>query len=277
MNLKKVKNKKRFKTLGKTQPHFRRIEDFAVNTICTSLLGIVLFLGCCILLISIKAIFYDDWCVKISADGVKNMQLFWQEHSFLLQAFFCSMTLFVACHNLTKYIDVETCRSLSEIRTKLNDEPKKLIHNHILKPDDKKDIKTCLGGYIDGLVSKDGKVDFTTVEIFDYLGTLELGAIMLHRGIITEKEFFDQFGYRYIYIGCSKLMKLIEHDAQYYKPLLYAMEIARKHNNPSGSLVAQLAKQANTKPPCQVDEKKDNNERKDGKKYAKKNRRKKKS
>lgn len=247
--------KKKYKTLGKVQPLFRRIEDFAVSIICASLLGVVLFFACCILIVVVKAVICDNWSISISAEGVSNMQLFWQDHSSLLRSFFYSMTLFVACHTLIKYIDVETSRSLSEIRTKLNDEPKKLIHNHFLNPGDKDDIKASLGGTIAGLEYENEKADCTAVEVYDYLGTLELGAIMLHRGIISEKEFFDQFGYRYIYIGRSELMKLIEHDAQYYKPLLYAMEVARKHNNPSGSLVAQQNNQDTTLPNNQTETK----------------------
>lgn len=108
--------KKQFKTLGKTQPFFRRFEDYTVNIICAGLLGAVLFFVCCIFIVVINAFVWDDWYIDISAKGIKNMQFFWQDHSSLLSSFFYSITLFVACHNLMKYIDVEMSRSLSEIR-----------------------------------------------------------------------------------------------------------------------------------------------------------------
>lgn len=240
--------KKKYKTLGKALPFFRRVEDYAVSVICVGLLIAVLFFAGCILIVLFKAVVHDKWCIDFSADGVENMLLFWRGYAPLLRAFFYSSTLFVACHTLIKYIDVETSRSLSEIRSKLNEEPKKLIHDHFLNPGDKTDIKGNLGGSIEGLKSKDGTVDFTAVEVYDYLGTLELGAIMLHRGIISEKEFFDQFGYRYIYIGKSALMKLIEHDAHFYKPLLYAMEVAHRHNRPSGIMADRAGNQATPSP-----------------------------
>lgn len=78
-------------------------------------------------------------------------------------------------------------------------------------------------------LNENSSIDLSTVEIFDYLGTLELGAIMLYRGTITEREFLNQFGYRFENLEESFLLQIVNASKEYYQPLLYALSIVRKH------------------------------------------------
>lgn len=205
-------------------PKIRRIENMAVNIICFGLLLASLFFACCILLVACRAAIYDGWHLSLCSDCVRNMQSFWIEYAPLVKAFFYSLTLFVACHSLTRYIDVETTRSLGEIRTKLNDEPKKIIHDYILSEEDNGGIPEDLRHRL----YRKEHVDLTDIEVLDYLGTLELGAIMLYRGTISEKEFFNQFGYRFENLEKSFLIKIVNKSSKYYQPLLYALFVIKK-------------------------------------------------
>lgn len=205
-------------------PVIRRIENSSVNAICIGLLVASVFFAVCIISVMCRASCKEGWRFCLGPESIKNMQDFWLQYTPLVKAFFASVTLFVASHSLMKYIDVETTRSLGEIREKLNDKPKKIIHDYVMNDKDK-------GGVPSSLIQRlneHSSIDLSTVEIFDYLGTLELGAIMLYRGTITEKEFLDQFGYRFENLEESFLLQIVNASEEYYQPLLYALSIVRK-------------------------------------------------
>lgn len=207
-----------------TIPVIRRIENCAVNLICLGLLIASAVFAICTILVIYRAAHNDGWHICLGPDSIKNMQDFWLQYASLLKALFYSLTLFVACHSLTKYIDVERTRSLGEIREKLDDKPKKIIHDYVMNNKDKEGVPSSL---IQRL-NENSSVDLSTVEIFDYLGTLELGAIMLYRGVISEEEFYNQFGYRYENVEESFLYKVANESPEYYQPLLYALSVIHK-------------------------------------------------
>ena len=205
-------------------PRIRRIEDCAVNIICFILLLAVIFFTICLLIVICQAAICDHWCIHVNSEGIKNMQAFWLQHVALLKAFFSSLTLFVASHTLIKYIDVETCRSLGEIRGKLNDECKKKIHENTLDSEDKEELNKIL----EEIFEDNEEKQCSPVDVLDYLGTLEFGAIMLQRGILSEAEFDNQFGYRVDNLIGSKLMTHIINNPVHYQPLLYAISVISK-------------------------------------------------
>lgn len=206
-------------------PVIRRIENGSVNVICFGLLVASVFFAVCIILVMCRASCNEGWHICLGPDSIKNMQDFWVQYTPLVKAFFASVTLFVASHSLMKYIDVERTRSLGEIREKLNDMPKKIIHDYVMNNKDKEGVPSSL---IQRL-NENSSIDLSTVEIFDYLGTLELGAIMLYRSTITETEFLNQFGYRFENLEESFLLQIVNASKEYYQPLLYALTIVRKH------------------------------------------------
>ncbi len=70
-----------------------------------------------------------------------------------------------------------------------------------------------------------------SINVFNYLGTIELGAIMLQREVISFEEFYNQFGYRVINIANNeRLMNSIrfEPEKQYYDSLWYVINEFQK-------------------------------------------------
>lgn len=211
---------------------WRRYADRVVRFFCGVLLVATLFFTVCVLFAFTREFIVSCWRPDVSVAGVRNMQEFWQMYTPLLKAFFYSLTLLIACHTLIKYTDVETCRSLGEIRTKLNENPKKVIHNSLLDPVYREKLQEQVDIYFKDHPEEKAAAGLSGVEFLDYLGTLELGAIMLQRGILSENEFFDQFGYRYVYLSRSPIIDMImeKEEKQFYEPLLYAMDVANKRN-----------------------------------------------
>ena len=65
--------------------------------------------------------------------------------------------------------------------------------------------------------------------ICDYLGTVELGAIMLRKGMISVDEFYNQFGYRIENIfRNSDICQHINNNYKYYKYLIYARDLLQR-------------------------------------------------
>lgn len=134
---------------------------------------------------------------------------------------------------MIKYIDVETSRSLGDINAKLNDKSKKIIHNSLLDPDARKAFQKKAEQYLKDLPGDQNDKDISAVEFLDYLGALEMSAIMLQRGMISNKEFLKQFGSRYEYIMRSPIINLIKEEKEgAYEPLLYAISVVEKNNKP---------------------------------------------
>ena len=209
---------------------WRRVEDWSVYKICGGLLIAFFILGVCLLISFIGELATGNWHIDFSIEGIKNIQIFWQQYSSLIKAFFYVITLLIAGHTLIKYIDVETCRSIGEIRTKLNETPKKIISDSLLDPDYRKSLQDHVNKYFKAHPQYENEVGLSAVEMLDYLGTLELGALMLQRCLITNQEFFDQFGYRYVYLSRSPIMDMLNEEKDYYEPLFYAMSVAVKIN-----------------------------------------------
>lgn len=146
-------------------------------------IGICAFCAIAILIITIEAC--GSYHLRIDIQGIDTMLDFWRGYEPLFSTIGKCLTLLIINSNLLRYIDVETVKLLGDLRGRLQSEAKKNIHNYLLKETDKKPILNDLN-----------LEDNPNIEIFDYLGTLELGAIMLSRNVITQREFDNQFGYR---------------------------------------------------------------------------------
>lgn len=235
------KKTQKTKRINRSTQNWRRFEDRAARFICGGFLIAAIIFFFYIVFIVIWSAIKGGWCIDAEADVLTNVRLFWEEHSLLIKAFFYSLTLFVASHTLIKYIDVETSRSLGEIRSKLNDEPKKVIHQLLLQDKEVEKIQKYLKEKLENLQFKGGTVNITEVEVLDYLGTLELGAIMLKRGLLSNNEFFELFGYRYENLKKSTLNKLIKDD-KFSNPLLYAMSVVDDKNEDIQKKIRRQAK-----------------------------------
>lgn len=148
----------------------------------------------------------------------------WGDYKFWAECLYGSLTLLIISYNLMKFIDVETIKGLSDLRRQLNEGENKKVHSRLMQDSDKTPI----------LLSKHGGDNFSSVEeggtnvdLFNYLGTIELGGIMLLRGVISLDEFYNQFGYRIQNIACDKsLMDYLHSEPvkQYYTVLLPLIE-----------------------------------------------------
>ena len=120
------------------------------------------------------------------------------------------LSFFVAAITLKKTIDIQTVNSLAKLRELLNTKEKKEIHERLIN---KPYYTTEIG-----------------VEELDYIGTIELGAIMHRKGIINDVELYNQFGYRVENIVNSSLYKKISEDSKYYEDFIYIKKIIEKYS-----------------------------------------------
>lgn len=149
------------------------------------------------------------------------------------------LSLWLVCFQLKKQSDIETVKLLGYLRELLNTGEKKKIHfylfdsknRHAKSDNDKmallKDLESDQK-YIQhpcrNVIEEEDKIRHSNVEVFDYLGVLELGAIMLERGVISQEEFDNQFKYRIVNVYNSDLRKHIEKEKKYYKYLIKHFE-----------------------------------------------------
>lgn len=194
-----------------------------IKAINRGLCALLLFLSICFAIIVIQTLCTDGWRLQVSISGIKGMFLFWAEYTPLIKMFGCALTLCIASFNLSKYLDIETANALSELRRMMNSREKKRIHYYLLEAEDKEVILPEIDKE-----DSDFCCELSNVELFDYLGIIELGAIMLKRGIILPEEFSAQFGYRAKNLWRNPEVKRhIQRNQQYYENILY---IVRKFN-----------------------------------------------
>lgn len=177
-----------------------------------------------IFIVTIYSLIHNVWRIELSPEGVKGFIYFWSDYSLLIKFLFASMTLFVANYNLMKFLDSETVKSLSDLREKMRSEDINLIHSYLLAENDKEPIIQELSAYFNcnnNSKSKQKSPEEINAALFDYLGIIELGIIMLDKGLISKEEFKNQFGYRYENIrNNSAIMSHINNSKNYYKAFL---------------------------------------------------------
>lgn len=134
--------------------------------------------------------------------------------SFLSETFIDNALAFlfpflIATITLKKTTDIQAVDSLARLRTMLNSDEKKKIHQD--------------------LIEKAKEEDELSVEQLDYIGIIELGAIMHRKGIIDDKELYNQFGYRVENIMKSSLREKLSRDMLYYKDYFYIEDVIKKY------------------------------------------------
>lgn len=175
--------------------------------------GLPLISLCIVIWIALLAIFPSIKCCGRFA--------FVTNPKFMIKCLGAILSLWVIAFNLKKYIDVQTVQLLGDLRKMLNSDEKRRIHFFLMRYEEKKAIVDKLekderyrknkeenedAGITSSVDREDEQVkeqpntddtiNHSNVELFDYLGTIELGAIMLDLGLITTEQFRNQFGYR---------------------------------------------------------------------------------
>ena len=93
----------------------------------------------------------------------------------------------------------------------------------MLNSPEKKDINSRL-------IKEVSQIPELSIEELDYIGTIELGAIMHRKGIISDTELYNQFGYRVENICNSSLYEKINEDDSYYNDFKYIKDIVEKYS-----------------------------------------------
>lgn len=172
-----------------------------------------------IILIGLLEVDGPNWTYDFSPNGLLGIERFWANHTLVITLFGAVLTLWIASYNLKKYLDVETINALAELRKMLNSSTNKTIHAELLPDDDKTSIISRLP-----FQKQNCRGDLQVVDLFDYLGTIELGAIMLQREVISKEEFDNQFGYRVDNIANDReIMKHIDDNSKYYQYLQHVI------------------------------------------------------
>ena len=162
---------------------------------------------------------------------------------YLLKCLGAILSLWVVAFNLKKYIDVQTVQLLGDLRKMLNSKEKRRIHFFLMREEEKmavidelekdeiykkkeaneaavitRTVDSENGQAKEQSNSDDNTIYHSNVELFDYLGTIELGAIMLDLGLITTDQFKNQFGYRLdnILESPELLKHLTDEQSSYY-------------------------------------------------------------
>lgn len=179
----------------------------AINWI---LFAVIAMLTICVLIIIGGTIVSGEFSIQPNSEGIKNMIAFWKDYSALIITLGSCLTLFIANYNLGQYLNVETINALATLRNMLNSPENRRVHEYLLPDDERKAI----------LPNCETETDFQNIrniDIFNYIGTLELGRLMWDNGVIDEAKFKNQFGYREDNISNSKEIKEhIKANKQYY-------------------------------------------------------------
>ena len=189
-----------------------------------SIISIIILLLCmiiafiCVCIVVIQALITDGLSLQLNIAGVDNLMQFWEPYTPIIAVLGTTATIFISIHHIMRYIDIEAARSLSDLRTQLNQCSNKSVHKALLETEDSDNNKTILQST-------------SNTDLFNYLGCIELGAIMLERKHITFEEFFNQFGYRVQNIWNNhKVREHIHSEKEYYKALIYVFNEMRKHD-----------------------------------------------
>ena len=195
------------------------------------LLGVLFSTGA-LLIIAIKALFCDGWHLWPVPEGFLNAIEFWRPYVPIVKLLGYSATLLLAGYNLSKYMDMQVIESLRTIRGKFNDKEKNTLHEYLLCTKDCKPIikRDRVGSDIgEDDSDEECNLHIKNTTIYDYLGTVELGAIMLRKGMIRVDEFYNQFGYRIENIfRNSEICQHINNNYKYYKYLIYARDVLQR-------------------------------------------------
>lgn len=192
---------------------------------CTS--SVILLI--CLLGICFDAIFNEQWYLQLDTEGYKNFQDFWSDKTWLLKGFLSCATIWIASYTLNRSLNISTINSLCVLREKFSEEGKKNFHLFLMAHSAKKEDDEEGDSYIaERMKNTSGitKYDFNSADVFDYLGIVELGAIMLKRGDLTFKEFYNQFGYRVEYLWqVDEIRTHIEKHSQYYEDFIDLIDL----------------------------------------------------
>jgi len=160
-------------------------------------LKILFILLTCITLVALVFQIHEIVC-HCSPQSLGELIINPQFLKFLLIACFSLLTLFVAGKQLQKQTDVATITGLIELRKLLTSEQNRQVHFALSEDEDKtalsnKEKKIEANKDVNNLLPAS---EIPMIDVYNYLGTIELGVEMVKRNLIDINTFYSQFGYR---------------------------------------------------------------------------------
>ena len=126
----------------------------------------------------------------------------------LTKALFAVLTLCVANLQFSRHWEQSAVDSIVKLRDNFNEEPMRLIQQKLIDSD------LTLSG------------DIADILLFNFLGYIEIGSIMLQRGIMTREQFRNQFDYILNRVITDPLCaQHIAVSAACYNDLLFAIRL----------------------------------------------------
>jgi len=220
----------------------RRSKLYSLISMILCLISMVIIVSCIALIsIAIVALCSGEYTIDFTLRGVAYFFNFWESYRALISVLVGSITLCFAGYTLKQALDVATINSLTGLREKFNEQRKKSLHLFLMKDseypsDDKSDCNlaeriTSDSNAKGGMINTDVSLDFNSADVLDYLGTIEMGNIMLKRGMISLKEFYNQFGYRLEYLLENPVISrhIYEDAKEYYNDLHEVIDRLKKY------------------------------------------------
>ena len=156
---------------------------------------------------------------------------------FLLIACFSLLTLYIAGKQLQKQTNIAAITALTELRKLLTSERNRQVHFALSQEND----KTALSSKATKIeANKDGNSflpinEIPMTDVYNYIGTIELGVEMVKRNLIGINAFYSQFGYRIENIFEQENSEIhsivrehINNNKSYYRNLLWEHDRIRK-------------------------------------------------
>lgn len=118
------------------------------------------------------------------------------------------LTLCVASVQCSRYIDQNVVESILSLREAFDRDKMKVVQQYLI------------------LDEKNEACDLKDIDIFNFLGYIEVGSLMLQKGMMNKKEFYNQFGYILQQIlVCDELYDHIKGSEYFYEDLLFVVKI----------------------------------------------------
>jgi hypothetical protein len=174
-----------------------------------------------------------DYYLSLTLDGTVCFLSFFEPFYPLFSGTIIALTLFVALSTYRTGKHVEAVAGLVKIRELLISEENMKIHDFLENANDKilvnneerkdENIKELLDK--ENKITKEEYFEYiyfpqNKVNVYNYLGILELSNIYIQTGIISESEFMSQFGYRVENVFENRFLKnIIDIQSKYWQEL----------------------------------------------------------
>lgn len=187
------------------------------------ILVVVAFGALIISIFLLLATTYDLLCQKYTLDfSIEGIHFYFEKIGPYWKIFAIPITLvpiLLIIYTIQQNTAVKETSALLDIRNALNSKDNVEVHNN---------LRENKGGWRDSIPQDND----TERKIDNYLGTLELCAILIRNNVITVDNFKNQFGYRvYNVVRQPQIVEKIEDEEKFWTDLLYLISLDLEWQN----------------------------------------------